>query len=67
MLLVVLYVYCSRALTEATDVWGRVTELEFRETVPEYKDADFRIVFGAEDHGDPWPFDGFGWLENVLR
>jgi hypothetical protein len=47
-----------KALQMAFDLWSRIVPLEFSESSD--GQADIRIRFAREDHGDPWPFKGRG-------
>jgi len=46
-------------LNRAFDVWANVTNLQFRYT-DDSREADIKISFGENDHGDYFPFDGRG-------
>ncbi|CAB3396963.1 unnamed protein product [Caenorhabditis bovis] len=48
-----------RAIAEAYGLWAKVTPLTFEE-VPAGGNADIKVRFGANNHNDPWPFDGKG-------
>uniref|UniRef100_A0A7E4VIK3 ZnMc domain-containing protein n=1 Tax=Panagrellus redivivus TaxID=6233 RepID=A0A7E4VIK3_PANRE len=49
-----------RAIRKAFDTWSAVVPLDFTEVDSTDSSADIKIKFAANDHGDPWPFDGQG-------
>ncbi|XP_045126892.1 matrix metalloproteinase-2-like [Portunus trituberculatus] len=50
----------QREFRLATEVWGRVSRLEFTELESKPEEADIIIDFNTGYHGDGYPFDGQG-------
>uniref|UniRef100_A0A914D5R0 Peptidase metallopeptidase domain-containing protein n=1 Tax=Acrobeloides nanus TaxID=290746 RepID=A0A914D5R0_9BILA len=50
----------SKAIRHAFRTWSEVVPLDFTEVSRGDESADIKIKFAAQNHGDPWPFDGRG-------